>query len=284
MTRLAVVAILGLAAVMSLPVGAPAAADIVEPPACAAPPALTRIEPALARAAARIEHAKSLTVVAVGSSSTQGVGATDPTLNYPSRLEAALRQRLPGIAIRVINRGKGGEEAPQMLARLERDVIAEHPDLVIWQLGTNAVLRRDDLEMDEVLLRRGVSLLKQSGADVVLMDMQYAPRVIERRSHAAMEQLIAEIAHHTGVGLFRRFALMQHWHAAQQPESPRMVGADGLHMTDAGYGCLAAELAKALAGNWETHRRTAQRSGDTAAKLADGGRAGAVPIHEIGAY
>jgi acyl-CoA thioesterase I len=274
---------LGLAVALVLSTGA-GPADNSEPPACAAPAALSRIEPILARAAARIEHAKALTIVAVGSSSTQGVGASAPSFSYPSRLEADLRDRLPGVDIRVINRGKGGEDAAEELERLGRDVIAEHPDLVVWQVGTNAVLRRDDLEMDEVLLRRGVSLLKQSGADVVLMDMQYAPRVIERRSYAAMEQLIAEIAHHTGVGLFRRFALMQHWHAAQQPESPRMVGADGLHMTDAGYGCLAAELAKALAGNWETHRRTAQRSGDTAAKLADMGNAGAVPIFEVGAY
>jgi acyl-CoA thioesterase-1 len=273
----------GLAAALVLSTGA-APADNSEPPACAAPAALSRIEPILARAAARIEHAKALTIVAVGSSSTQGVGASAPSFSYPSRLEADLRDRLPGVEIRVINRGKGGEDAAEELERLGRDVIAEHPDLVVWQVGTNAVLRRDDLEMDEVLLRRGVSLLKKSGADVVLMDMQYAPRVIERRSYAAMEQLIAEIAHHTGVGLFRRFALMQHWHVAQQPESPRMVGADGLHMTDAGYGCLAAELAKALAGNWETHRRTAQPAGDTAAKLADMSRTGAVPIHEIGAY
>jgi lysophospholipase L1-like esterase len=138
--------------------------------------------------------------------------------------------------------------------------------------------------MDEVLLRRGVSLLKQSGADVVLMDMQYAPRVIERRSYAAMEQLIAEIAHHTGVGLFRRFALMQYWRAAQQPESPRMIGADGLHMTDAGYGCLAASLAKALASNWEAHRSTAQHTTDPTAKLADVGRAGLAATSETDAH
>jgi acyl-CoA thioesterase I len=144
---------------------------------------------------------------------------------------------------------------------------------VIWQLGTNAVLRRDDLEMDEVLLRRGVSLLKQSGADIVLMDMQYAPRVIERRSYATMQQLIAEIAHHTGVGLFRRFALMQYWRAAPPSESPPMVGADGLHMTDAGYGCLAASLAEALALNWKAHRAAAEHTSN-AAKIADVVRSG----------
>jgi acyl-CoA thioesterase-1 len=273
----------GIATAIALSAGV-AAADNVEPPVCAAPSALTRIEPVLAHAAARIEQAKALTIVAVGSSSTQGVGASAPNLNYPSRLEADLKQRLPGVEIRVINRGKGGEDAAEELERLGRDVIAERPDLVIWQVGTNAVLRRDDLEMDEVILRRGVNLLKQSQADVVLMDMQYAPRVIERRSHATMEQLIAEIAHHTGVGLFRRFSLMQYWRTSQQPESPQMIGADGLHMTDAGYGCLAASLAKALAANWQAHRSTAEHTTDTAAKLADVSRAALAVTSGSGAH
>ena len=262
----------GIATAIALTAGL-AAAESAEPSACSAPLSLTRIEPALAHAAARLDHTKALTIVAVGSSSTQGVGASAPGLSYPSRLEADLKERLPGAQIRVINRGKGGEDAAEELERLGRDVIAEHPDLVIWQVGTNAVLRRDDLEMDEVLLRRGVSLLKHSGADVVLMDMQYAPRIVERRSHAVMEQLIAEIAHHTGVGLFRRFALMQYWRAAQQPESAPMIGADGLHMTDAGYGCLAASLAEALALNWQAHRTAAEHTSN-AAKIADVVRTG----------
>ena len=263
----------GLAVLIALGAGAAAAADGSEPAACAAPAALAKIEPALANTAARIDHAKPLTIVAVGSSSTRGAGASEPRFSYPSRLEAALRERFPGVDIRVMNRGKGGEDAGEELERLGRDVIAEHPDLVIWQVGTNAVLRRDDLEMDEVLLRRGVSLLKHSGADVVLMDMQYAPRIVERRSHAVMEQLIAEIAHHTGVGLFRRFALMQYWRAAQHPESAPMIGADGLHMTDAGYGCLAASLAEALALNWKAHRAAAEQTSN-AAKIADVVRSG----------
>ena len=272
MNRLAALrlALIGLAAAIPLGGGA-LAAENGGASACAAPPTLTRIEPALARAAARIDQAKALTIVAVGSSSTQGVGATDPSLNYPSRLETALKQRLPGVAIRVINRGKGGEDAEEEFARLQRGVIAEHPDVVIWQVGTNAVLRRDDLESDEVLLRRGVALLKAGGADVVLMDLQYAPRILERRATAAMEQLIAEIAQHAGVGLFRRFAVMQYWRAAQPPDSPAMIGPDGLHMTDAGYTCLAIELAKALAANWESNRQAAQPAAEAAGKVANSG-------------
>ena len=266
---------LRLAAALVLAAGAAVAADSPSPgglaEGCAAPAELLTIGAALTHVAARMERHEPLLIVAVGSSSTQGVGASAPNLSYPSRLEAELRQRFPDIAIRVINRGKGGEDAEEEFARLQRDVLAEHPDLVIWQVGTNAVLRRDDLESDEVLLRRGVALLKASGADVVLMDLQYAPRILERRATAAMEQLIAEIAQHAGVGLFRRFAVMQHWRAAQPPESPAMIGRDGLHMTDAGYTCLAIELAKALVANWESHRHTAQPGGEAAGKVANSG-------------
>src|SRR5437660_389864 len=164
------------------------------------------------------------------------------------------------------------DERARLAARVY-DCIGRKLAHAIWQVGTNGVLRRDDVEIDEVLLRRGVALLQQSGTDIVLMDLQYAPRVVERPAYAEMEQLIAEIAHHTHVGLFRRFALMQYWQARHQPDMPPMIGADGLHMTDAGYGCLAAELAEALAANWSQSDR-AQHTDGAAAQIAGLGRSG----------
>jgi acyl-CoA thioesterase I len=243
---------------------------------CGAPPALMAIGPAEARIAARIDRREPLTIVTVGSSSTQGVGASAPDFNYPSRLAAELKERFPAIDIRVINRGKGGEDASEELARLDRDVIAERPELVIWQVGTNAVLRRDDLTTDRELIERGVAKLKKSGSDVVLMDLQYAPRVLARPAHAEMEQLIAKAAAHAGVGLFRRFDIMRYWQAAQQADAPQMVGPDGLHMTDRSYGCLAVELAEALARNWRAQERAAPPTARVAG-LADPGRAAAPP-------
>ena len=45
--------------------------------------------------------------------------------------------------IDVLNRGIGGQEAPSELSRFEPDVLAEAPALVIWQVGTNAVFRKE---------------------------------------------------------------------------------------------------------------------------------------------
>jgi acyl-CoA thioesterase-1 len=217
---------------------------------CAVPPALMVIEPAETRIAGRLDRREPLTIVAFGSSSTLGTGASAPELSYPSRLEAELKDRFPSIVIRVINRGKGGDDVAEELARLNQDVIPLHPDLVIWQVGTNAVLRRDDLSADSELIKRGVAQLKASGSDVVLMDMQYAPRVIARPAYAEMERLIANAAKSARIGLFRRFEIMQHRQAMSQADAAAMIGRDELHMTDRGYFCLAANLAEALAWNW----------------------------------
>jgi lysophospholipase L1-like esterase len=153
-----------------------------------------------------------------------------------------------------------------MLTRLERDVIAAHPDLVVWQLGTNTVLRHDDFAGKQELIERGVALFKEGGSDVVLMDMQYAPRVIARPAYPVMEQMIANVAKSARIGLFRRFEIMQQWQAAQRPDAPKMIGPDGLHMTDWGYGCLAADLAEALAWNWWSHEGEESRL--SAARIA----------------
>jgi acyl-CoA thioesterase-1 len=236
--------------------------------ACAVPASLYRIDAALTHAVARIADSKQLKVVAIGSSSTQGVGASTPAMSYPSRLERALQEALPGVDVRVVNHGIGGQDVGEEVGRLERDVIAEHPDLVIWQVGTNAVLRHDDLTADELLIRGGVSRLKEQGIDVVLMDLQFAPRVVARPAWSAMEDIISETAREAHIGLFHRFAMMRQWAQTQQLAPDALIGPDGLHMTDASYGCLAVELAEALVRQLQPLARHAAASPGSAATAA----------------
>ena len=217
----------------------------------------------------------------MGSSSTQGVGASSPAMSYPSRLEQDLRDRFPAVEIRVLNRGISGQDVGEEVLRLSRDVIAEHPALVIWQVGTNAVLRRDDITADEQLIRRGVALIKEDGIDVVLMDLQYAPRVLARPAWGEMERIIGEIAHRTHVGLFRRFEIMQEWDHTQQLAPSALVGPDGLHMTDASYGCLASQLAEGLAWNWWSHEKLAKSSRHAPDAVARLDRPRSVPVAGI---
>ncbi|HEV2303594.1 MAG TPA: SGNH/GDSL hydrolase family protein [Stellaceae bacterium] len=221
-------------------------------PHCAAPARFLSVGAALPHAGTRLTEGKSLTILAIGSSSTAGFGASTPAASYPSRLERDLRADFDGVEIRVINRGVGGQDVPEELSRLARDIAEEHPQLVIWQVGTNAVLRRDDVAADERLIERGVALVKAQGIDLILMDLQYAPRVLPRRSYGRMEAAIAEIARRSGVGFFRRFAMMEYWTTHREYGPADLIGRDGLHMTDFSYGCLGDILARALVLEWRS--------------------------------
>jgi lysophospholipase L1-like esterase len=184
-------------------------------------------------------------IVAVGSSSTAGAGASSPSASYPSRLQAELRARFPGTAITVLNRGVNGEEVPQMLARFDKAVIAAKPDLVLWQVGTNAVLN-NHLDGEEPLIRSGIRRLRAAQADLVLIDPQFAPKVIAKRDSAGMVALLDAEARREKVALFRRYGLMRYWRRAQHIPFARMLAPDGLHMNDWSYGCLAKLLAGAI--------------------------------------
>ncbi|WP_347546160.1 GDSL-type esterase/lipase family protein [Roseomonas sp. CAU 1739] len=184
-------------------------------------------------------------IVALGSSSTAGSGASDAAHAYPALLEARLRAAL-GPGITVFNRGQGGEDADNMLERIGRDAIAERPDLVIWQLGANAAMRQMDPDRFARFVRQGVGQLRQAGIDVVLMDNQRAPRITAHPGNRRFDAILAEIATSTpGVTLFSRGRLMDGWAAAGVPAEALLVS-DGLHHNDRGYACVADALADAL--------------------------------------
>jgi lysophospholipase L1-like esterase len=215
-------------------------------PACSGPPGLAHLNYPLKRAARRIARGEPLTIVAVGSSSTAGAGASSPAANYPSRLAVELRERFPGHDITVLNRGVNGDVTAQMLARFATDVVAAQPDLVLWQVGTNSVLRDHPLDQHSALLHEGIEQLKDIGADIVLIDMQYAPKVLEKSETASMEDQIALTAKQESVDLFGRFALMRNWHEAQHIPFEAFVSPDQLHQNDWSYACVARLLAAAI--------------------------------------
>jgi acyl-CoA thioesterase I len=214
--------------------------------ACSAPAEMARLNYPLRRTARRLASEEPLTIVAIGSSSTAGVGASSPAANYPNRLAVELKQRLPTHDITVLNRGVNGEETQDMMARFATGVIAAHPDLVLWQVGTNSVLRDHPLKPHSVLLHDGVEQLKAAGADVVLIDMQFAPRVIAKPETPGMEDQIALAAKNESVDLFRRFELMRHWHEVEHIPFAAFVAPDELHMNDWSYACVAKVLAVAI--------------------------------------
>jgi acyl-CoA thioesterase I len=215
-------------------------------PRCSAPPDLTHFKVSLPNTARAIQSGNALLILAIGSSSTEGVGASDGAHTYPALLAEELHRRWPQLSVRVINKGVGGELASQMLARFDRDVLSYHPQLVIWQTGSNQALMSGDIKGYADTMREGISRLKAARLDVVLMDPQFAPRLLARPIHPFIVHSIGAVADEMKVAVFQRFAIMRHWISSGQYKIEDIISNDGLHMNDVSYSCIARLLADSL--------------------------------------
>jgi hypothetical protein len=201
-----------------------------------------------------LKRRRKTKIVAIGSSSTAGA---DGVIPFPCRLELLLRQQSYGRMIDVINRGIGGQEAPEELSRFEADAIAEAPALVIWQVGTNAVYRKQDYDFGDVAkaIAAGLDWLAGLPIDVVLMDLQYTWELVETPGKLElsdqMEQLISAAAQKAKVNVFRRWALMQRWCLKDNVPLPDLDDGGKLHMSDWATNCITKALDSAIAA----HRR-----------------------------
>jgi hypothetical protein len=198
-------------------------------------------------------------IVAMGSSSTAGRADVVP---YPYRLEMYLRQHyaepLPHARIDVLNRGKGGQEAPEELKRFKTDIFPDNPSLVLWQVGTNAVFHKDQYEFEDVAdaIKKGLQQLLQSREhpmDVVLIDPQYVTAMLRDDKAEFSEKIvlaIREIATSANVNVFQRWALMRHWHVQNGVSFDQLLDPtdrpDMLHQSDWSTLQVSQALCKAI--------------------------------------
>jgi lysophospholipase L1-like esterase len=238
---------LALACLAACVLAGPVKAEDPGPDPCPATPSMPPLEAIHLRAA--VERKAPLVIVALGSSSTQGWMASDQAHTYPAVLQARLQAALPGEHVVVLNRGIGGQDAAEEVARLEPDVIAARPQLVIWQVGANGALKNMEPSVFHKLIAAGVHRMKAADIDVVLMDNQRSPLILAAPEHAQMDAILAEASRQHDVSLFSRGALMEGWQAEGAPY-PRFISPDGLHHNDLGYRCvaeaLAADIVKAI--------------------------------------
>lgn len=219
------------------------AASALDTPAC---PSTSGSAPlALPHLRSAVNHRVEAVVVALGSSSTQGAMASDLAHSYPAVLQQVLSAGLPDAHIAVINRGVGGQDAAEELARLNADVLAVRPQLVIWQVGANGALRNADPAGFRDMVTTGVRQLQAAGADVILMDNQQSPKLLAKADEPVFDQTLAEVAAETGAALFSRRALMRGWRREGAPLT-EFIAADGLHHNDRGYLCVAEALAQEI--------------------------------------
>lgn len=192
-----------------------------------------------------VAEERDLRIVAMGSSSTQGYGASNPQYAYPAQLKMKLEAAMPGIKIHVFNKGVGGQDAAEMVERMRADVKPEHAHLVVWQVGTNSAIRRDPIAKFAEKLRTGIDIGHSLGANFVMMNLQYVPAVVALPDEEEYARVMADVAKEKHVGLFRRFEIMRSWYNDGMPYA-QFVTNDGLHLNDFGQKCIGKLLATSI--------------------------------------
>jgi len=191
---------------------------------------------------AKLQSGKAVTVVALGSSSTTGFG-TGSGGAFPDVMKRELVRLRPSARIELINSGRIMDNIPGNVGRLESDVLNHKPDLVVWQLGSNDAVWRGIGGDVKKMITDAVKRLKAANADIVLVDLQYAPLVLVSDRHVRMEKIIAEVAREQNIGLFPRFVLMKR---AVDGGVKGLVWWDGLHNSAEGHKCIGVALAQMI--------------------------------------
>ena len=208
------IGIISLLAVLLM--AAPSRAE--EIPGCAVPAYLLATENALPKVADAIKTRKRLEVLVVGSGSSALPGADGVSMSYPARTEAALRETLPGVTVGIktdLRPKKTAADAAQNFGQIiEKLPPDQKPDLVIWQTGTVDAIRAVDPDDFRAALDTGVETLQKAGSEVLLMNLQYNPRMETMLSVGPYNDTIRVVAQQHEVPIFDRFSIMRHWNDA----------------------------------------------------------------------
>jgi acyl-CoA thioesterase-1 len=183
-------------------------------------------------------------ILAIGSSSTEGIGASSPANSYPARLEQEL-EKSTGVDFDVKNAGVGGELAAKTLERLKSALKSGWARLVIWQVGTNDAIVGVDETLFRATVNAGVAAARAAGVPMVLIGPQFTLKSPDPVRYERFVKMVDDIGAADRVPVLSRYAMMK-GRGAKALGS--LLSGDGLHMSDLGYRCLAHTLAEAIEG------------------------------------
>lgn len=163
-------------------------------------------------------------VIAFGDSLTAGYGAGAGE-DWPSRVSASTN-------IPIINAGVSGDTTESALARIDEDVLARDPRIVIVGLGGNDFLRGVPLPETEANLRAAVRRIQARGAMVVLLGFRF-PSI--NADYGAMYERVAD---DEGCLLIDR--------VLKGILTDRKLKSDEIHPNAAGYALMATRIARPL--------------------------------------
>ncbi len=229
-------AVLGLIMLAGLCTGAAARAEGT-PATCAVPDYLLASESGLPKVAAAIKGGRPLDILVIGSRSStiESNGGA-----YPGRLQAALKEKLPKLAVNVSVEIQAKKTAEEVTAGVVKLLEGKKPTLVVWQTGTVDAMRSVDPDDFRSALDEGVAAMQNAGADVILMNLQYSPRTETMISAPPYLDNLRVVAQQHDIPLFDRFAIMRNWN--ESGDFDFFSTTNGLEVAKRVHDCLGRAL------------------------------------------
>jgi hypothetical protein len=233
--------ILGLMVLAGLLTAVPARAEDA-PESCQVPDYLIATEGTLTKVADAIKNRHSLDILVIGSRSSIINPNASEVSAYPGRLQVALKQKLPSIPVNLSVEIQAKKTAEEVAAGFPKLMEGKKPTLVIWQTGTVDAMRSVDPEEFRTAVGEGVVALKETGADVILMNPQYSPRTETMISAPPYLDNMRVVAQQHEVPLFDRFAIMRHWN--ESGEFDLFSTFHGVELAKRVHDCLGRALSR----------------------------------------
>ena len=234
--------LLGLA-LMILVAGA-AFARAEEAETCPVPASLLATESSLPKVAEAVNSGRPLDILVIGSRSSSIGGSQEDA--YPSRLQAALKDKLPTATINVSVELQSKQTAEETAAGFVKLMEAKKPTLVVWQTGTVDAMRSLDPDDFHAAVDGGVTALQNAGADVILMNLQYSPRTETMISGSPYMDNIRAVAQEHDVPLFDRFSIMRQWN--EQGDFDLFSAVHGPELARRVHDCIGRALSNFIFG------------------------------------
>jgi hypothetical protein len=216
------------------------------PASCDVPASLLESESPLPKVEAVVKAGRALDILVIGSRSST-IGGSDTTgIAYPARLQAALKDKLPQLAVNVSVEIQAKKTADEVASALAKLMEGKKPTLVIWQTGTVDAMRSIDPDDFRTAVDEGVVALQNAGADVVLMNPQYSPRTETMISVPPYLDNMRAVAQQHEIPLFDRFAIMHQWN--DQGDFDLFSAHHGLELAKRVHDCLGRALSTFVIG------------------------------------
>ena len=224
--------------VLAAMLATPARAD--DPPSCEVPAYLLATESALPKVADAVKNGRPLEILVIGSRSS--TINTSEASAYPSRLQVALKEKLPAAVVNLSVELQPKKSAEELASSFIKLMEVKKPNLVIWQTGTVDAMRSVDPDEFRTAVDEGVAALQNAGADVILMNLQYSPRTETMISVPPYIDNMRVVAQQRDVPLFDRFAIMHQWN--EQGDFDLFNPTHGIELAKQVHDCLGRALSK----------------------------------------